>query len=110
MRKDDFYSSWKWEFSNILNNRIFNLPTHLEFNIIIENFNDKSQEEITNEIYTEGFEKFFREEFFVDINEKITNEIINQFVKPLYNFATSFDYYNYNNVNDIIFNIKYNLK
>jgi hypothetical protein len=110
LRKDDFYSTWDWEFSNILNNRIFNLPTHLEFNIIIENFNDKSQEEITNEIYTEGFEKFFREEFFVDTREEITNEIINQFVKPLYNFSTSFDYYNYNNVNDIIFNIKYNLK
>jgi hypothetical protein len=116
LKKDEFYKKWNWEFTNGLENRVFNLPEEIHLYIEVSDYINKTQLQINNEVYLE-FEKYFKNYFesYLGIKEKFPNDtdksqFICQFISPLYDKEAEFDYISETNVKSLLFDIKYSLK
>lgn len=116
LKNDEFYNDWNWEFTNGLENRVFNLPEEIHLYIEVSDYINKTQLQINNEVYLE-FEKYFKSYFesYLGIKEKFSNntdksQFIRQFISPLYDKEAEFDYISETNVKSLLFDIKYSLK
>lgn len=116
LKRDGFYNKWNWEFTNGLENRVFNLPEEIHLYIEVSDYINKTQLQINNEVYLE-FEKYFKSYFesYLGIKEKFSNDtdksqFIRQFIAPLYDKEAEFDYISETNVKSLLFDIKYHLK
>lgn len=106
-----FYNKWDWEFTNGLENRIFNLPEEIHLYIEISDYINKTQLQINNEVYLE-FENYFGNYFgsYLQPNGIDKSQFIRQFISPLYDKEAEFDYISETNVKSLLFDIKYKLK
>jgi hypothetical protein len=111
LRTDEFYNKWNWEFTNGLENRIFNLPEKVHIYVEISNYINKTQLQINDEVYLE-FEKYFGNYFknYLQSTGIDESQFIRQFISPLYDKEAEFDYISETNVKSLLFDIKYKLK
>lgn len=111
LKKDEFYNKWDWEFTNGLENRVFNLPEEIHLYVEVTDYINKTQLQINDEVYLE-FEKYFKNNYFKNLilNRIDKIQFIQQFIAPLYDKEAEFDYVSDTNVKSLLFDIKYSLK
>lgn len=110
LRRDDFYKDWEWEFTNGLENRVFNLPEEIHLYIEVSDYINKTQLQINDEVYKKFesyFKNYFKNYFSTGIDK---SKFIQQFIAPLYDKEAEFDYISETNVKSLLFDIKYSLK
>lgn len=100
--KPKFYDDWNWEITHFFDNKFFNLPESFKIEFILENGVSYSNDEIESIVY----QKFF--EWFSYLNlDELT---LKQFVLSLYNYNIIFTYESLTNINNIKYEIFFELK